>query len=175
MSVVIRSFMVLVLCWAFGCQTVEKPTKKSHYLRFVGDIESDKLLDDPNFVTCSDEGPVMQYFNTGEGFGYEGEKPALLEAIKANYEFLGNPESHSGYIRIRFIVNCNGDAGRFRVLTSDEDFKPIKFDTSVTDQFVHIISELDGWQKMIKNETALDYYTYIIVKLENGIIKEILP
>jgi hypothetical protein len=63
----------------------------------------------------------------------------------------------------------------FRVLTSDENFKATNFDTSITKQLVDIVSNLDGWQKMVKNESALDYYMYIIVKLENGIIKEILP
>ena len=144
-------------------------------MRFVGDIESDVLLDDSNFTTCLEDGPVMQYFNTGEGFRYKGERPALVNAIKELYKPTGNLLKQTGYIRIRFIINCRGEAGRFRVLTSDENFKATNFDTSITKQLVDIVSNLDGWQKMMKNESALDYYMYIIVKLENGIIKEILP
>lgn len=167
--------MVLILCFSVGCQTVEKSSEPPNYLRFVGDIEPDAVVDDPGFTICSENGPVMQYFKTGEGFRFEGEKTALLKAIQSEYKPFGNAALPTGYVRIRFVVNCNGNAGRFRVLTSDSNFEPVNFDKELTNQFVHILSQLDGWKKMIKNETALDYYTYIIVKLENGIMKEILP
>lgn len=175
MKLFVRLLMVFFLFVCFGCQSVEKPIEKVEYLRFVGDIKSDSILDDSNFKTCLEDGPVMQYFNTMEGFRFKGEKPELIRTIKSKYKPAGDMVNQTGYIRIRFIINCEGEAGRFRILTSDRNFKPVNFNAELTNQLVRILSELDGWQKMIKDETTLDYYTYLIFKLENGNIKEILP
>ena len=141
----------------------------------MGDIESDSTLDNPKFKTCNGDENAFQYFNTGEGLRYKGEKTALVSKIYNSYRPVKNSENQSGYFRIRFMVNCNGETGRFRILSSDFDYQDKRFDEAITKQLLSIVKSLDGWQIMTKNEKSLDYYQYLIFKLENGRIIEILP
>ncbi len=44
----------------------------------------------------------------------------------------------SGLVRFRFVVNCQGKAGMFEMLTLDENYKRCQFDTRITDQLRRI-------------------------------------
>ena len=173
------SFKILILinlmCFVVGCQTQENNRNKQTYLRLVGDIKSDSILDDPKFKTCNGDENAFQYFNTGEGLKYKGEKTTLVSKIQDSFKPVKDGENQNGYIRIRFIVNCRGDAGRFRVLSSDFDYQDKVFDKDIVNQLLNIVKDLDGWEIMTKNGKSLDYYLYLIFKLENGRIIEILP
>jgi hypothetical protein len=173
------SFKVLIfislLCFIVSCQTGEKNKDKQTYLRFVGDIESDSILDNPKFKTCNGDEHAFQYFNTGKGLRYKGEKTALVSTIQNSYKPVKSVKNQSGYIRLRFIINCKGEAGRFRVLSSDFDYQDKEFDKAIVNQLLTIVRGLDGWEIMIRNEKSLDYYLYLIFKIENGRIIEILP
>jgi len=78
-------------------------------------------------------------------------------------------------IRIRFIVNCAGDTGRFRILGMDKDYKQKEFSPSITDQILSITKSLTGWKTKTSNGETYDYYQYLIFKIDKGQIKEILP
>jgi len=164
-----------LLSFIISCQTEKKTESKQTYLRFVGDIQGDSDLDKPEFNTCNGDERVFQYFNTGEGFRYKGEKTTLVSKIQKLYKPLQNLPNQSGYIRIRFIVNCKGEAGRFRVLASDFNYQEKEFDKAIIDQLLSIIERLDGWEIMTKSDKTLDYYLYLIFKIDNGHIIEILP
>ena len=173
------SFKILIcigiLILGGSCQTDREKKDKESYLRQVGDITSDLTVDNPAFKTCNGDEYVFQYFNTGEGFKYQGEKTALVSQILNTYKPIANSKEQSGYIRIRFIVNCEGEAGRFRVISSDFDYQEKMFDKAITNQLLAILKDLDGWEIMTKNGNPLDYYLYLIFKLDNGHIIEILP
>lgn len=175
-----RYSFILLLCigllyLAGSCQTAQEQKDTQNYLRQVGDITSDLTLDRPDFKTCNGEEYAFQYFNTGEGFRYQGEKTALVSHILNSYKPISSTTDQSGYIRIRFIVNCKGEAGRFRIISSNFDYQEKVFDKAITNQLLTILKELDGWEIMTKNEKPLDYYLYLIFKLDNGHIMEILP
>ncbi|MGL4629975.1 MAG: hypothetical protein ACRCVT_02120 [Leadbetterella sp.] len=79
-------------------------------------------------------------------------------------------------IRIRFIVNYKGQTDRFRLIAMDENYKEKVFASSITEQLVKITKSLKGWGLMKYDSThTFDYYQYLIFKMENGQIKEILP
>ena len=147
--------------------------EKSKYPRWVGDSHYDPSLDDSTFQICYTENKVKQYFNFSEGFKYKGEKSALEQVIFGAYQPVDVQES--GWVRIRFVVNCNGDAGRFRLLQSDSNYQETSFDERITSQLMKIVKSLDGWVIMPSGEPAEDYYLYLIFKIENGQIIEILP
>lgn len=158
-----------------SCQTAQENKETQSYLRQVGDSTTDPTLDNPDFKTCNGDEYAFQYFNIGEGFRYQGEKTALVSQILKKYNPLSDINDQSGYIRIRFIVNCKGEAGRFRIISSNFDYQEKVFDKAITNQLLTILKELDGWEIMTKNEKPLDYYLYLIFKLDNGHIMEILP
>jgi len=158
----------------YCCQEDKKVSEKPAYLRWVGDIEQNDQLDDLNFTLCGGDDKVVQYFNVGEGPVYSGEKSKILKTFKSKYKpILGSNEN--GLIRIRFIVNCNGKAGRFRVLQSDYSYQEKEFNRAIIDQLLGITKGIDTWAVLFSSEVAVDYYMYLIFKIADGQLAEILP
>ncbi len=173
-------WLLLALCACAGPakQTTEQPTsanaiKESNYLRWVGDSEFDSLQDDANFKLCSSEQNVIQYFNVGAAMEYEGEKPVLVRHFKENYQPVDTEQS--GLIRIRFVVNCNGETGRFRLTQSNFDYKEITFDQQITEQLLSLTKALNGWKTKFNEGQPADYYQYLIFKIQKGDLTEIMP
>lgn len=166
-------FLVLAIV---SCQpNSHSSSSKSKYLRWVGDIEANPQLDDPSFVVC-DEANTKQYFNFIETyeFAYKGERTALRQVFKENYQPISKA-TETGLIRIRFIVNCKGQSGRFRLISANHNLEEKIFDKKITQQLLEITKSLDGWPILPSAESPSDYYQYLIFKMEEGHIKEILP
>jgi hypothetical protein len=145
----------------------------SKYLRWVGDAEFDPEMDASDFQLCGSEKLAQQYFHFGQGLQYEGEKTALRKRFKEAYRPVETAQS--GWIRIRFIVNCQGQAGRYRMIGSDLDYQEQIFDERITDQLLKIAKSLDGWAVLSKDGKRRDYYQYLIFKINNGDLTDILP
>ncbi|MFD2036593.1 hypothetical protein ACFSKL_17445 [Belliella marina] len=165
--------LILLFCISilFSCN-VEKE-KEPAYLRYIGDIEFDPEIDDPDFKLCYYESSVFQYFSFSSLETFVGEKEAIDDYFKENYKPVDINES--GWIRIRFIVNCNGETGRFRMIESDEDYKERPFNTKISSQLMALTKSLEGWQGFENEEHSLDYYQYLVFKINNGAIEQILP
>ncbi|WBL44674.1 hypothetical protein PBT90_08270 [Algoriphagus halophytocola] len=162
------------LCFsAISCESKEVSTTHKEYLRWVGDIPFDPAIDNPEFELCHGDSNARQYFNFSQGFQYEGEKLALVQEFKSSYEPVGVDDS--GLIRIRFLVNCKGESGRFRVIAMDNNYEEMVFDERITNQLLQITKQLDGWKILPTLEEPLDYYQYLIFKIEKGNVVEILP
>lgn len=151
----------------------EKTKIASPYPAYVGDIEFNKETDKENFTLCNEE-RIYQYFNNSGGFEYEGEKLAIEKVFASEYK----PEviqNETGLIRIHFVVNCKGETDRFRLIAMDDDYNEKEFATSITAQLMRITKSLNGWKRKERNGQAMDYYQYLTFKMEDGLIKEILP
>lgn len=165
-------FLISIILMTQSCQQQSVP-KDSKYLSMVGDIAHDPKLDDPNFTLC-DEKKTKQYHNLNEEMQYEGEKYALNNIFTTQYKPTGGV-TDSGMIRIRFMVNCKGQTGRFRLISSGYDYKEKQFDKTITDQLMTITKSLKGWKILTDKTGPKDYYLYLIFKISDGQIKEILP
>lgn len=163
-------FLPIILA-VFSCNT-QKDTQHE-YLRWIGDIPADLNLDDADFELCGNEDAVLQYFNFGDSEKYEGERIAIKAYFEEHYQPIANDES--GWIRVRFIVNCHWQTGRFRIIESDENYDERPFDKSISNQIIELTKNLKGWIGYEDEEKGLDYYQYLIFKIENGSIAEILP
>ena len=143
------------------------------YTRHVGDILFDANVDDPAFKVC-DEGRAKQYYNFGKGLLYKGEKDDLdayfMERFKPKKK-----TKETGSITIRFIVNCEGKTGRFRIQGIDPNYKVKQFNTSLVNQLLQLTKELDGWVVGEKEGKIYDYYQYLTFKIKNGELIEIMP
>lgn len=142
--------------------------------RWVDDILFDHQTDSKDFALCRSDAEVFQYFNDGKGLNYEGDKPAIVAEFQSKYKAdMGIEEE--GLLRIRFIVNCKGESGRFRAIGMDREYREKKFHPEITRQLLEITKGLRGWKtKTLKGETV-DYYQYLIFVLEKGNITQILP
>jgi len=111
----------------FSCNTQEN----SKTSRWLDDIHYDKKIDKKNFLVC-DEDKVIQYFNLGDAIDYKGDKPMIINEFIVNYNST-NVKKESGLIKIRFIVNCEGETDRFRMMQSGLIYKEKVFDKNISD------------------------------------------
>lgn len=170
-----RILLFLCLLFAFNaCQrrSIDTNTPNS-YLRHVGDTTFDPKLDDPNFKLCN-EHKAQQYYNFDKGLMYKGEKPALLAHFNKGFK-PPKKSTETGFVTIRFIVNCEGKTGWFRVLGIDNAYQPKKFSAALVDQLLLLTKQLNGWLVGDYNGKVYDYYQYLTFKIQNGQLVEILP
>ena len=160
----------IILIAFYSCG--QKQKTETEYPLQVGDIYSDAEVDDPTFKLC-DETRVLQYYNLN-GMQYRGEKPALNEPFFKRGSTLGKP-SDTGYVTIRFIINCEGKTGRFRLTGMDQNYQEKEFSNSLTTQLLNLTKHLDGWEPAVYNGKKYDYYQYLTFKVEGGNLLEILP
>ena len=140
---------------------------------YIGNINFDEKTDRKDFVLFN-ENQIYQYFNDSKGFQYEGEKIVIEEEFQKNYNS-GNVKKENAWVRIRFIVNCFGKSDRFRILTANYDYEPIEIDKNITSQLLEITKNLSGWIPKQERGRKIDYYQYLIFKIKDGKIDEILP
>ncbi|MEN0003443.1 MAG: hypothetical protein AAF798_04845 [Bacteroidota bacterium] len=165
------TFFALTVFFLVSCQTTKKVEPAPPYL---DGILFDPKLDADTFALCDGDEFTIQYFNNSKGLEYEGGKPAIVEAFEKNY-VLPKGRTNSGLIRIRFVVNCKGEAGRFRLIGMDEAYQEQAFPKEITDQLLSITKSLKGWQPKVLRGQTRDYYQYLIFKIKNGAIIKILP
>ncbi len=158
----------------FSCKTEKETQNAKEYLRWVGDIKKDTLNDNPNFKVYNGDDQILQYFNLGEGPVYKGEKSTILNTFKSNFKPLTD-KNQNGLIRIRFVVNGEGKADRFRVLQSDYNYQEIQFEKTIVNQLINITKGIENWKILYRDDVPIDYYTYLIFKITDGEIIEILP
>lgn len=160
-------FLLVVLFLLASCEAEKNRN-------WVGDATFEAAVDDINFKPC-DLSRAMQYHNFEQSVRYIGEKTKLEEEVLSKYDS-GHAARQSGMIRIRFLVNCNGETGMFRIMGMDEDWNEFEFDKSITDQLLSISKGLNGWPiKQTSYGVSRDYYMYLLFKIKNGQITQILP
>jgi len=146
----------------------------STYPEHVGDISFDAKLDDPVFKICTNEMNIPQYYNFGDGLQYIGEKIAINKYFTENFKNRIQ-KNETGFLTIRFIVNCEGKTGRFRIEGMDNNYQIKKFDKELESQILKLTKQLDGWVVAKSKEQKYDYYQYLTFKLVDGQIIEIMP
>ncbi len=155
----------------FSCQSEKQILK---YPANIGDIEYDAKTDNPNFKLCFPQ-YIFQYFNDdNELEKFKGEKLRLDKIFFDQYKNQ-NIKNQSGLIRIRFVVNCKGEADRFRLLEMDQNYNPFTFDKKISEQLLSITKKIEDWHPKSIEGHSVDYYQYLIFKIENGNLIEILP
>ncbi|HCA09003.1 MAG TPA: hypothetical protein DEO71_17660 [Chryseobacterium sp.] len=154
-----------------SCQTEKSMSK---YPLTVGDTEFDEKLDDPAFKRCTTEKLVnLQYYQGSKEFDYKGEKIAITEKLEK--EKISSETKTNGYITVRFLVNCEGKTGLFRVQQMNAELKETVLDKELGDRLLRFTKSLDGWiPKEIKG-FKVGYYQYLTYKIENGKVSEVLP
>lgn len=166
-------FLLFLIPLFSNCQTDK--TAVSKYPAHVGNVEWDKKLDDPNFKKYLSEGFYSyQYYSGGSsGIQYKGEKLEILR--KFEKENIHSSKDVNGYVTIRFVVNCEGKSGIFRMKQMDENYKETQLDSKLTSQILSFTKNLNGWIPKEIDGKKVDYYQYLTYKIEHGKVSEILP
>lgn len=168
-----KSFLLILFTLPLlgSCQTEKTGSK---YPTHVGNIEFDEKIDDPNFKKCLPDGAyAYQYYNDGTGILYKGEKLAITRKLKQ--ENIKSSKDINGYITVRFLVNCEGKTGLFRMQQMDDHYLEKELDRKFSAEILSFTKKLDGWiPKKIEGE-KVDYYQYLTYKIEHGKVSEISP
>lgn len=138
----------------------------------TGDIKFNAALDDSSFIVCNPD-IVLQYYNTGSY--YKQHKREIEQYFKRNYRAVVQTEGQTGYLTIRFIINCSGKTGRFRMYGLDAHYQHYKFNDSVCSQLMTLTKGLKNWQPAEYKNKIYDSYQYITFKLKKGAIECVLP
>lgn len=171
-----KYLLLIVIISILSCNTEQDNVDykiKSPYQNTVGDIPFDKNIDDPNFEICFPYFSSPQYYI--KGINYDGEMYALKKEVldKYNSEII---QGQTGFITIRFVVNCKGETGRFRSYTLNHNLEDYSFDRNIEDQILNMTSELSGWKVQTSNDgTPRDYYQYLTFQIIDAQILEITP
>ncbi|MEG1590311.1 hypothetical protein [Chryseobacterium sp.] len=163
---------ILLIPLLASCQADKSALSK--YPVQVGDIVFDEKLDDKNFKKCNPkESYGYQYYNDSKGFGYKGEKLKIEKELEAlQLKSLGK---ENGYITIRFLVNCEGKTGLFRIEEMNEEYLKTNFDEKFLDALFKFTKNLNGWIPKEIQGKKIDYYQYLTFKIKHGEVSEILP
>lgn len=130
----------------------------------VGDIAFDPKQDDPKFQLCN-----PKYIWQGHYLKYKEDETSLMvaNAFRTQYQYNEVWSKDSGLIRIRFIVNCNGAADRFRILEVDQDMKPTQFTKELKAHLLAITKSIQ-WPARRAHQQTVDYYHHISIRIHNG-------
>jgi len=162
-------YLFIIILAFNACDTTNED---SPYPRQVGDITFDKKLDNPDFEICN-EARAQQYYSFRQTPFY-GEKTYALDYFNDNYSSEGL-ESENGYLTIRFIVNCKGQSGRFRMQELDLNLNEQKFNPLLSEQLMQLTKGIKKWNIQQSKDTVYDYYYYLTFKIMDGEINELLP
>jgi len=133
-------------------------------------IDPDEALLNDGFTTCNDY--IYQYYNDGE-LPYEPNKKHFRDYIVSNYK--NKNYTDSGYLNIRFIINCEGKAGRFVIHENNLDLEPHQFNKELKNQLFKLTSEVAAWKPVFLYDKDRDAYVYVSYRIEHGEITEIIP
>jgi hypothetical protein len=139
----------------------------------VGDISFDPLKDDSTFVLCNPHF-VLQYYNTPRAY-YKDHKNEISDYFNTHFKAAPAGDDQTGYLTIKFIINCNGMTGRFRLFELDSSYHAYHFSEVISEQLLHLAKELKGWEPASYKDKKYDSYQYITFRLKKGKIISISP
>ncbi len=141
------------------------------YPHHIGYLSPENRDFSEDFQRCSDQLPIGFYHSTAPHI-YKNGKPTFKRHIDNNYKSTGF--SDTGYLNLRFLIDCEGDLGDLEVNELNADLELTDLSDGMVDQLVALTMQSTNWASLEKKEPR-DLYMYIIFKLENGKVVEILP
>jgi len=169
-GILIAAYALLILNFNGPIKPKHIP-KKGVFEHSAHYIDPEKALLNEGFEVC-DENFILQYYNP-ERATYSKGKNGLRNFVLSNYK--SNNYTDSGYLNIRFIINCKGEAGRYIIHENNLDLEPQIFNKDLVAQLFKITTQLKNWNPNFFHNEHRDSYMYISYRIENGEITEIIP
>lgn len=129
---------------------------------------------DGNFELGTDS-TIFQYHNDGLSVLYRGEQPALHQALRQQLAGKMLDKQFDGLVRIRFVVNKQGQSGMFRSLVCNSEGIETSIDPASLQTLLLAVKAADGWQAKSINGQPVHYYQYVLFRLQGGEVIQILP
>jgi hypothetical protein len=139
----------------------------------VGDIAFNPKIDKANFYLCHKDF-IIQYYNFSTS--YQGGGKAIKEFILNHYVYKPAYKMISGFITIRFVINCKGETDRFRASHLDSDYKKVLINKDLVAQMLRLCKSLNHWiPGKDQKGNVYDSYYYLNFQFVKGRIKAITP
>ena len=141
------------------------------------DPDSTLIPDRDGWAPCHDTDEIADYYNPGPDIGYPGRQYGLRKDLLPKVD-LASFVKESGYLTVRFVVNCRGEIGRFTTDESDLDFRPKRFPPAAVRELALAVQRLGGWSTAPVRASDTDngdFYTYLTLKFEDGQLVDLLP
>ena len=168
-------FKIAVLfCLAESFLTIAYSQQNFNDLEYkdqVGYLSPENKDWSPNFKRCSNKLPIGTYSSTAP-YIFRENKGKFRKFIVENFN--GNRFTDTGLLNLRFIINCKGDIGDIEVNQLNFDFEPIHLNNDLIDRLKRLSFRKENW-KFDLTDKPFDYYMYLIFRIENGKVVEILP
>lgn len=148
--------------------TTDKP-----YKHYIGYIDQEKALLNDRYELCYD-GNLYHTYNGAGLKAYFETKKRFRNSLEKSYNATENYMS-SGYLNFRFLVNCEGNPGWFKVIQMNLDLVESKLDKNMVDELLKFTSDPVHWNSIEYKGNAVNYYMYVSYRLENGKVTEIIP
>ncbi len=144
------------------------------YKNGVGYINPRTAIGPKDFSACYEDGILMPYYSRDQRAGFAQDKDSLRRYFASKFDNYGII-NESGYITVRFIINCKGEAGRFEIRQVGMDYKKKKFHKNLVEGLLELTQELKDWQPLKRSDMTYDSMFHLTFKIENGELVEILP
>lgn len=165
-----RFLIAVILCLSFtACDYYIINAHENH----VGVIEEKGSTSPEDFTVCFKE-KIFPYYYGRDNAQYKPGKDSLRLFFNDRFDNKGYTDQ-SGYITVRFVINCHGEAGRFTILQTGTDFKSKEFEPILTNQLFELVKGLKEWEPLKFYGDTYDSFFHLTFKIENGEIAEILP
>lgn len=104
------------------------------------------------------------------------EDPALVvPTYFKKYKRPENTEDQSGFISLKFEINCEGQLSRFSEEGMDTDYQTFKFDDRIVNQLIDITKGIENWTGYQYKGKYRDCKKVMIFKLKNGNLVDLSP
>ena len=114
--------------------------------------------------------------------------PSVVQSISSSKEnkgefrrfiiqhFNNNNYKDNGLLNLRFLINCKGEIGDIEINELNFDFEPIALTDSLVQELMELAFLKDNWDvSRLRLIEPNDYYMYLIFRIENGQMVDILP
>lgn len=168
------AILALIIIYFSITANAQPPTPvRDSFPEQVGDIPFDPLKDDSAFVLCHPHF-VLQYYNTSRAY-YKDHKNEIREYFMTNFKSIPGGDDQTGYLTVKFIINCSGATGRFRIFELDGNYHVFHFSNGISGQLLDLAKQLKGWEPAYYRDKKYDSYQYITFRLKKGKIISISP
>jgi hypothetical protein len=117
---------------------------------------------------------LLQYYQTG--LEYKGGLKKVKSIFLANYRKPKSSKKETGYLTIRFMVNCKCELGKFEFFELSSSYHSYSFSKAIKDQLLDITKSLNDWKLgYYPHYGFVDSYKFFTFKIVEGEIVDIIP
>lgn len=150
----------------FQLSVMGQPERKAS----VGDIAFDASTDDPKFQFCNPDFILQGYELKSKT---DESRKWISSQLLLKYVYQSTWKVQSGFITVRFAVNCLGLTDRFRAMAVSTDLQATVFPVELTQQLIQLVKAIK-WPVETYRMQAIDYYQDVTFKIVNGQLIEAL-